>query len=539
MPINVRHAMLNKFRGRDDNFMAVLDAIQCITKKDATGQTGGGHAEATAADTTSRKTLTGEEQVCVQLFRLSDYRWYKDRVEERFPGTCRWCTSHPIYKAWLESQSGILLVSADPGCGKSVLARYLTDHVLHQSATVLYFFFKDGDQNTVKQMLCALLHQLFEQRLDLIGPAMEQYRKNGSRLADMPTVLWDILMASSSQPAAGQIICIVDALDECLEEELRSLAATLSTRFWHENRHAGLKFLLTARPYENVTSRLRELETKVPTIRLRGEDEGETIACEINAVIQGRITQLAREKQLSAALENHIRQRMTGIPHRTYLWMHLVFDYLQTNIIKKTTRGVDAVITKLPESVEEAYAKILSRCQTIHQPEVRKALLIVVGAKRPLQLREFNTAINITPSCAVLGDIDLEEDRDFKQRIRDWCGLFLSVYEDRVYLLHQTAKEFLLTSEDTSQFRPSWLRPFCEYETETLLAETCIAFLGLSDQLDDLPDDGFTVEYYAEASITTPLMPCLLDHMRSVTGQTIFVRRATFHPTYGIFTFAS
>ncbi|KAK4182713.1 hypothetical protein QBC35DRAFT_518669 [Podospora australis] len=395
--------------------------------------------------------------------------------------------------AWLESRSGLLLVSADPGCGKSVLARYLTDHVLSESATVCYFFFKDGDQNTLKQMFCALLQQLFEQRPELIDPATDQYRKNGPKMVDVTTVLWDTLLSATALPAAGPIICIVDALDECVQEELQSLATSLCSTFLNGEGHAQLKFFLTARPYESVTGRMAALERQFPTIRLRGEDEGLKIGREITAVIHGRIKQLAVEKELSTELVEHLRERMTRIPHRTYLWMHLVFDYLQTNIIKKTVKGVDSIIMKLPESVEEAYAKILSRCQTNHQPEVRRALLLVIGAKRPLPLREFNTAINVSPSCKVLKNLDLEKDHEFKKRIRDWCGLFLSIHENQVYLLHQTAKEFLLANDPASPFRPLWLRPFWKRDSESLLAETCITFLSLSDLLDDLTCDGFEI----------------------------------------------
>ncbi|KAK4182712.1 hypothetical protein QBC35DRAFT_395403 [Podospora australis] len=70
--INVRHAMLNKFRGRDGNFMAVIGAIQSIIR-------GKGHdtiATVAGATTPSSllRTLTEEEQVCARQFRLSDYR---------------------------------------------------------------------------------------------------------------------------------------------------------------------------------------------------------------------------------------------------------------------------------------------------------------------------------------------------------------------------------------------------------------------------------------------------------------------------------
>jgi hypothetical protein len=54
-----------------------------------------------------------------------------------------WLLDHPHLQEWRRREPGPLPVSADPGCGKSVLAKYLIDHVLPESSTVCYFFFKD------------------------------------------------------------------------------------------------------------------------------------------------------------------------------------------------------------------------------------------------------------------------------------------------------------------------------------------------------------------------------------------------------------
>jgi len=130
-----------------------------------------------------------ERTQCLQEFRITDnkkdatYEWYKDRIEDRVEGTCQWFLEHENFQRWLRSESGPLLVSADPGCGKSVLAKYLINKVLPlPGVTVCYFFFKDQDQNTVRQALCALLHQLLSQKQPLIKHALELWRKNGAGL---------------------------------------------------------------------------------------------------------------------------------------------------------------------------------------------------------------------------------------------------------------------------------------------------------------------------------------------------------------------
>ncbi|KAH6957586.1 hypothetical protein BKA56DRAFT_602057, partial [Ilyonectria sp. MPI-CAGE-AT-0026] len=119
-----------------------------------------------------------------------------------------WFLEHEHFKTWLNIKSGPLLVSADPGCGKSVLAKYLIDHGLPRSTTICYFF-KDQDQNTVRQALCALLHQLFSQKPSLIKHAMPLFRKDGQGLINSTQSLWEVLRNAIKDPQAGPVIIVL------------------------------------------------------------------------------------------------------------------------------------------------------------------------------------------------------------------------------------------------------------------------------------------------------------------------------------------
>jgi len=51
----------------------------------------------------------------------------------------------------------------------------------------------------------------------------------------------------------------------------------------------------------------------------------------------------------------------------------------------------------------------------------------------------MNIAINVDTLTYKALDIDLEDEEDFRARLRHLCGLFVSVYHGKVYFLHQTA----------------------------------------------------------------------------------------------------
>ncbi|KAH8895403.1 purine and uridine phosphorylase, partial [Thozetella sp. PMI_491] len=430
-----------------------------------------------------KQQLSNQQNECLQLFRLTSsakdatYEWYKGRVEDRVEGTCMWLLDNGCFQKWLEQESGPLLISADPGCGKSVLAKYLIDHGLPRSTTICYFFFKDQDQNTVRQALCALLHQLFSQKPYLIDNAIKEFAKDGPGLVHSTSSLWTVLGNAVQDSQAGSIIIVLDALDECAEPEFENLIRNVERQSRSsQSGHSKLKFLLTSRPYGQIVGRFSGLLGSLPFIHIPGEEESQRISQEINCVIRYRVEQLAKEKRLSDQLKDHLAKRLLDIPHRTYLWVYLIFDYLAKDQFKQTPNGIDYTITILPKDFYQIYEHILSKSKD--DPIVRKALCIILAASRPLTLSEMRLALDIEESTKSIYDLDLEEEEGFKARLRSWCGLFISFYHGKIYFLHQTAREFLTALELVSI--PSgfhWQYSIAIHHAHSVLAKLCVLYL--------------------------------------------------------------
>ncbi|KAJ3564785.1 hypothetical protein NPX13_g7729 [Xylaria arbuscula] len=424
-----------------------------------------------------------EEERCLQCLSREDYVWYKNRVADRVPDTCLWFLNHNSYHSWLDADSGPLLVSADPGCGKSVLSKYLINSNfgfrVPKEAAICYFFFKEGDQNTIEQAFCALIHQLLCLRPQLTDHALRKYKQNGDKLASNTTALWRILQTAAADPNAGPIILVLDALDECLQDErnMKTLAGMIRTHF--EEGPGNLKILMTSRPYQNTVQHIQELEELYTSIRIHGEDESEIICKEINSVIEHRV---GRMKRFNNDFRIHLKQRLLRITHQTYLWIYLVFEYLESSTVKTTSRGLDEALRNLPITVEDAYEKILNRSQ---EPETtRKALFILLGTYRPLTLHEMQVALDINPKITSLKILDLESDQDFYNRLRNLCGLFVTKHDDKLYFLHQTAREFLLTISTSPPGPPAnlgWAHSFSLRQAHTILAESCVTYIASHD----------------------------------------------------------
>jgi Cdc6-like AAA superfamily ATPase len=134
-------------------------------------------------------------------------------------------------------------VSADPGCGKSVLTKYLADKVLPSTTSrrTCYFFFKEDfeDQRSSATALCSKLHQLFDQDPALFSTQiLEKFEDKGDILLISFGDLWDILISAITGHKRREVVCILDALDECETSGRNQLIDTISKFSSRTTTHA-------------------------------------------------------------------------------------------------------------------------------------------------------------------------------------------------------------------------------------------------------------------------------------------------------------
>jgi hypothetical protein len=227
----------------------------------------------------------------LRVLKTSDYVFNKDKNPPRVPGTCLWFSLHRKFERWLDTESGLLWVSADPGCGKSVLARFLVDEEfaprMSSSQKLCYFFFKDDEEvhRSATHALHAILHQLLLQDSNLL-----KYFSHHGDLSMSLDGLWD---AFASCAKDTKIICVLDALDECEEKSREQLLKKVSNYFETGLRRAqNLKIILTSRPWSSIGDRLfYQSGLDKETIHLMGENDEEErqISAEIECVIRVRV----------------------------------------------------------------------------------------------------------------------------------------------------------------------------------------------------------------------------------------------------------
>ncbi|RAH82828.1 hypothetical protein BO86DRAFT_284296, partial [Aspergillus japonicus CBS 114.51] len=475
----------------------------------------------------TRQMLIDRDKKVMKLLRTlytSPYKDRKDRNDDRVPGTCEWFTHHSLFESWHQTEgSSLLWVSADPGCGKSVLARYLVDDFLpaRKEATICYFFFKDdfSDQNTAASAISAIVRQVFLSNPQLLRDSiLAKFGTDGDRLTKSFDDLWSIFTSLVTDPCLGEVICVLDALDECekvgrgrlIEELVRSSQGGLGT--------GNVKFLVTSRPYLDIYREFQGAQGDLSMIHLSGEGEEEIdqISKEINLVTQKRVEDIARERGLTSKQCQMLLDELLPVVDRTYLWVTLTMDVIRTT--PGFTKGnIRAAVSQLPSTVDDAYEKILSRSPA---PERAKTILqTILAAERPLSVNEL--ALVFACDQAFKESVDLEDyletAEDFKQTLRQICGLFVVVIHSQVYLLHQTAREFLVRSEYTPPLdpiarTPTWKGSIDLQDSNRLLAEVCVRYLA-SEKHQELD----TLEGYATRNWATHFSSCTITYEDPIT----------------------
>ncbi|KAJ5713587.1 uncharacterized protein N7483_010768 [Penicillium malachiteum] len=201
---------------------------------------------------------------------------------------------------------------------------------------------------------------------------------------------------------------------------------------------------------------------------------------------------------------------------RTYLWVTLTIDVIRST--PSFTKGnIHAVVNQLPATVDNAYKKILTRSPT--PKRARTILHAILAAESPLSVGEMALIVACDQAFKESVDIEdyLESEEDFKQTLREICGLFVVIIHSRLYLLHQTAREFLIGSPSPSPLNdvsttPTWKGSFDIQVSNRLLADVCVRYLT-SDKQKKLN----ALVAYSKQNWATHFKSCIIRADDSIT----------------------
>ncbi|KAH8660524.1 hypothetical protein BX600DRAFT_438738 [Xylariales sp. PMI_506] len=426
--------------------------------------------------------LSTTEELFLRSLATSSHEAHKNRNPDPVPGTCLWLLQHPKYKLFFDNPGASLLwLSADAGCGKSVLASFLVDYYQKSfklsDCRVCYFFFKSDntEQSKAEYALQSILYQIYSTQRELIKVGMDYL--NGGNINNLKS-LWAAFVASAQDPNAQKTICIIDGLDECEPESRKLLLLLIRESFVGQARKEPLlseptiqlKMMVASRPdnafkvafekpqtTSTTTSEKageQDKDLSISTIRLRGEDETDSISNDITKVIKFAIADFI-DQGLPMELLTDAQTEMIDRADRTFLWVSLILELLKEKVeAGASRREVDDILAS--RDIDVIYNKLLS--QNSANLKARKLLSIVLAATQPLTVEQLSIALAVAPEhdsysvsqwqaedgLQTFDDVEYDMVYPFENHIKSLCGHFVRIIRNKVYLVHNTARDFLL-----------------------------------------------------------------------------------------------
>lgn len=137
-------------------------------------------------------------------------------------------------------------------------------------------------------------------------------------------------------------------------------------------------------------------------------------------------------------LRDHVRQVLRQKAEGTFLWVALVVQGLE----RAESWRVQKVVDKAPEGLNNLYARMIEQIQQLKEqdPEYPEFCRLVLSAAtlayRPLRLLELGI-------ISGLPDVIARKVKHIRKIVKK-SGSFLTIREDTIYFVHQSAKDFLI-----------------------------------------------------------------------------------------------
>ena len=443
--------------------------------------------------------MTVSEKAYYEQFNDPAVDDYTFTISQPVRGTCEWILKGQEYKLWAqEPRTSIVWLTGHAGSGKSVLAKFITQHLEKDASsrqdTVICSFFCNNELSALKDarsLLRRIIFQLLKQHSELTKKIMSTSDddSSGRTIFENYDRLWSILMIILHEIRTRSVHIIIDALDEC-EENTRDRFMNDLAKLVSRSRLSSamsLKIWITSRPDLSIND---YFTTSKPQ-RLALEDNGDDTDRDLRLVIKERVQKLADKLQLKNGTVSGIEDHLIENADRTFLWVQFALELLERSL--RTAPGdFRRVLAGFPRKLEDVYIHFLHEIRDEDRDFARKVLSAVIGGFRPLTLEELNVIISMSRSqqgnCHDLAH--LEKDYLHENIIVDIeriLGPLVKISNSRVYLVHLSLKEFLCQSVVRN---PGEEGPQREYinigDAHLMQAFACMAYLSFDDFTQDI-----------------------------------------------------
>jgi Ankyrin repeats (3 copies)/NACHT domain/Heterokaryon incompatibility protein (HET) len=394
-----------------------------------------------------------------ELRELLQFEEIDNRLENIKRGlfkTCQWLFQSTQYLTWLDvnkinEHHGFLWIKGKPGCGKSTLTKFALQELsrLKPEALTVSFFFNARGAN-LERTTVGLYRSLLLQLLKHLSPGQHWSSRSFSRetiknrLGTDLDILKEVFAETLRSTEIREIIFVIDALDECDEDEIRDMVS-LFEELGEAAVSKGNPFwvLFSSRYYPHITIR-RCIKINLDEHIGHSQDIDQYLSSKLNAGLDPQAEQIRQE----------VRDRSSGI----FMWVVLVVPMLNKAFDHGQEHALREKLQDIPVDLHELFRDMLVRD---HQNLDAMKLCIqwLLFSVRPLSLEELYFAIlsELKPNQSLVWDqnkISRHSMRLFILSCSKGLAEVTSSPKRHVQFIHETVRDFLLKNNEFGRLWP-------------------------------------------------------------------------------------
>ncbi|KAF5874914.1 putative ankyrin repeat protein [Botrytis fragariae] len=201
---------------------------------------------------------------------------------------------------------------------------------------------------------------------------------------------------------------------------------------------------------------------------------------DLHLVVRIRIDTIIRRTQCRPKIRKFLEHTLYSRVDQIFLWVTTILHILERTYLA-SQNDFQRIVNKLPRGLTATYERFLLSIHSEYQNISNKLLHLIVGSMRSLSLDELRNLLAIQPHYRNMDQVEEECQHNINETIQGILGPLVRISDDKVTLVHQSAKEFLQNLW-TWKDNPSSQVFGVEIEkANSLLTEATMSYLLLND----------------------------------------------------------
>ncbi|KAF2689663.1 hypothetical protein K458DRAFT_290915, partial [Lentithecium fluviatile CBS 122367] len=440
------------------------------------------HKEIT--ESLGRKPLSlddGQRRILLDSLRFDQIDARQMTINNAHAKTCKWLLNNRQYLDWLDEAKldehhGFLWIKGKAGAGKSTLMKFvfLNARKTMKKHTILSFFFnscgEDMEKSTIgayRSLLLQLLERLpaLQSTFDLLGLSASSFGTDHQWSIELLKMLLEQALRALEE---SRVVCFIDALDECEEEQVRDMI-----QFFERigeiavSTNIRLHVCFSSRHYPHITIR-RGLELVLEGQEGHTQDIADYVETELK-IGQSKIAQQIRSE---------LQKKASGI----FMWVVLVVGILNKEWDRGQIHNLRRKLQEIPGDLHELFRDILTR-DSQNKENLALCIQWVLFAKQPLSPEQLYHAIlsGVDPDAVSAWDSELITEDVLKRFVLDCSkGLVETTMskKQKVQFIHESVRDFLIKENGLRKIWPELESNF-QGQSHERLKQCCSYYFSL------------------------------------------------------------